>query len=688
MLIFVATALFDFAVGLFAIYKRNNPATLALMLLTFSLGLWQIELFLLSAIRDDGLIDTFFHITRAGMFFTPAFMSLLAWQICGAGSRRFKNLVLIPGFTLSAALSLSNIFLFPSTLVHSEGGWLPKIDAVYYVFACTFVYTLTASLRLAFVSHKRVPQREKRRIKWLLISLLLILSLGVLALVLVGGGDAYLSKLVGAVSNGIFVGVLLYATINHHLTDVSSAFSSLLARFAVTAVLVVAFLAFSEYIRDVLPSPTNLLIPALVMAAVLEIYPRLLRAVLPGTRRLLVNGGYDVDLTRKEIQLALKRCVSTDDLLEVLRHLLCDTMHASAFEVGLVCQGSGGNQSGVSISCLQSGDGLADSPQDETLAQLRQTRGSFVMFDEATDDLRRIMARREAIACLPLIHNESLIGIVLIGRLKSYQQNYFRQDDIRMLEWLARELPPTLSRTVLHTALKSNLDKAEKTMSMIELMNQYHHDIKAPLSIIDGVVSNNLYDKEKQHRIILEQVHRGTELISMMSAVLRGQRERQTEPVNLEQIIRNCVMLFEREISHSELDFAPMSDVVGDPNDLKILFINLIKNAVEAKCAGQELKLTVSGGETGEQVWVRVCDNGCGFSEERLSAIWSGQQISSKPKGSGVGLRAIKRIVDEHGGAINVRSREGEGACFELSFPMRIQFNERVPENINLQGFE
>ncbi len=51
---------------------------------------------------------------------------------------------------------------------------------------------------------------------------------------------------------------------------------------------------------------------------------------------------------------------------------------------------------------------------------------------------------------------------------------------------------------MLHEEILEVLGKAQKTNSLIELMYQYHHDIKAPLSIIDGVVSNDLYDRDKK----------------------------------------------------------------------------------------------------------------------------------------------------------------------------------------------
>ncbi|MCB1754949.1 MAG: hypothetical protein KDJ38_05480 [Gammaproteobacteria bacterium] len=680
MIPFLATVVVDLIVGLIALSKRNNPSALALAVFVFSLGLWQTELFLLTVVRDVDLLNPLFHLTRIGMFFAPVFLALLTWRTCGSQSAKFFVLVLLPGFATAAALGLLNNTVLPSVLHFAEDGYLPQPDAVFYAFIGLFLYMLFSSIGLGIGSYRKVPQREKRRIKWLLISLGLIFSLGGLSIYLVAYG-AYLSKVVGALANMVFVSVLLYATINHHLTDVSSALSSLFSRVLVLGVLVSLFFSAIEYIDNSVPSVSSKLLGFLLLFIVLELYPVMLRLVRPSAKRLMLSRGYDVYTVTRDTRYAFKRSIEASDLLKVLDHLLLRIMRIDHYELSIVTDES--TKEVILMRKLGSRE-AAEQVDAAAISQLQTGDPELIMIDEAVPALQKMLQQRGAIACFPLIQQEQLVGILYVGQMLSYQTPYYRYDDIRIFEWLISELPATVTRILLHDVLKDDLGEAQKTMSMIELMNQYNHDIKAPLSIIDGVVSNRLYDRDKHQRIILEQVARGTQLIALMGSVLRGQRERQTQPVDLQTLVQECMMLFERELDHVEYHFSEMSNVVGDSNDLKILFINLIKNTVEARPPGKPLEVLVEGGESAEHVWIRFSDNGVGMSDQQLSSVWT-KTGSSKLNGNGLGLRTIKRIADEHGASIRVDRRPAGGLQFELGFPMRVQqLQQRLLEDIKL----
>ncbi len=683
MIPFIVTVVVDLLVGLIAFSKRNNPSALALALFTASLGLWQTELFLLTVIESRETLAPWFHLTRAGMFFAPMMLALLAWRICASRSIIFRNTILIPGFIIAGLLSLLNNTVFPSVLVPTDSGYLPKPDNIYYAFVALFLFGLFGSIALGINSYRKSPQREKRRIKWLLISLVLIFSFGALSIYLVAYG-VYLSKVVGAFSNAVFVSVLLYATINHHLTDIGSALSNLFARIIVLGLITILFFLALEFLESRIPPLSSKLLSFGLLILALELYPKLLRLVYPSAKRLILSGGFDVYSVTRDIQYAFKRSIETIDLIKVLDHLMIKIVRLSHYEVSVIYQ----DQDAGRLQLVRLGEKIPGEQIEETaLEQLNPDSPDLIMVDEAGPELRHMIEQRKALACFPLIHLGQLNGIMFVGPLQDYKASYYRNDDIRLLGWLMDELPATLSRIVLHDALREDLDEAQKTMSLIELMNQYHHDIKAPLSIIDGVVSNDLYDREKQHKIILEQVARGTQLITMMSSVLRGQRERQTKPVNLRSVIEGCMLLFEREIETIEYDFAEISDVVGDVNDLKILFINLIKNAVEAKSSERPLQIRIEGGESDGIVWISFMDNGCGMSEEQIENVWT-RIKSNKRHGSGVGLRAIKRIADEHGASIRIESNQGEGTRFYLRFPMRVKLAQGVAKGIEFERFE
>jgi two-component system sporulation sensor kinase A len=106
--------------------------------------------------------------------------------------------------------------------------------------------------------------------------------------------------------------------------------------------------------------------------------------------------------------------------------------------------------------------------------------------------------------------------------------------------------------------------------------------------------------------------------------------------------------------------------VVGVENQLKQVFINVLKNAIEAMTGGGTI--VISSRREGEHVVVQIQDDGPGIPEEQLCKI--GQPFyTTKEKGTGLGLMVTYKIVHNHNGRIAVRSELGSGTKFEISFP-------------------
>ncbi|HEX7899706.1 MAG TPA: ATP-binding protein [Planctomycetota bacterium] len=91
--------------------------------------------------------------------------------------------------------------------------------------------------------------------------------------------------------------------------------------------------------------------------------------------------------------------------------------------------------------------------------------------------------------------------------------------------------------------------------------------------------------------------------------------------------------------------------------------LNLLVNALQAMPDGGEI--TVRSVEDGPYVKVEVSDTGPGIPPENLERIFT-LYFSTKPGGTGLGLAMVKKIIEEHGGAVEVRSEPGKGATFTL----------------------
>ena len=111
-----------------------------------------------------------------------------------------------------------------------------------------------------------------------------------------------------------------------------------------------------------------------------------------------------------------------------------------------------------------------------------------------------------------------------------------------------------------------------------------------------------------------------------------------------------------------------MPDVEADADRLQQIFINIIKNAIEASPEGGTLKVETS--VCGSMAVFRVTDTGPGISREDKTKIFE-PFYSTKEKGSGLGLCISQRIVDEHGGSIKIETPAGGGASFVIEVPIR-----------------
>jgi len=105
-----------------------------------------------------------------------------------------------------------------------------------------------------------------------------------------------------------------------------------------------------------------------------------------------------------------------------------------------------------------------------------------------------------------------------------------------------------------------------------------------------------------------------------------------------------------------------------DHDQMKQVFINLIKNALQAMKPGG--RLTVATERADNSVLVSVSDTGAGIPPHLIGKIFEPYE-STKKGGSGLGLMIVRRIVQQHGGAIDVDSVVGKGTVFRLRLPTR-----------------
>jgi PAS domain S-box-containing protein len=218
------------------------------------------------------------------------------------------------------------------------------------------------------------------------------------------------------------------------------------------------------------------------------------------------------------------------------------------------------------------------------------------------------------------------------------------------------------------------LIKSEKLSIAGQLAAGVAHEIRNPLTAIKGFVQlmgNTEVYVPKYLPIIRGELER-IELIIKEMLMLAKPQALQMKQVDLTALIEEVIMLIEAQaiFQNIEIRLTPSEQqcfIRCDANQIKQVFINLLKNAIEAMPNGGAIQVDIGISIENETV-VRIKDEGCGISEEQLRMI--GEPFySTKEEGTGLGMLVSHKIIDNHGGRIHISSEVEVGTTIVVTFP-------------------
>lgn len=225
--------------------------------------------------------------------------------------------------------------------------------------------------------------------------------------------------------------------------------------------------------------------------------------------------------------------------------------------------------------------------------------------------------------------------------------------------------------------LQEKIVQSERLAALGRMVAEITHEIKNPLMMIGGFAQQLARVTEDEKK--LEKLHIITEEVKRLERLLLDLREfyitkaMASDPVNIAKLLKEVFSLakgdFKRHNIQAKLELDNKAVIVaGDKGSLKQVFLNLVKNSIEAMEAGG--KLLVRSKVSGDTLEIVITDNGCGIPEDGKGKIFL-PFFSTKKHGTGLGLCISKRIIEGHeGSSLSVRSEEGIGTSFEISLPL------------------
>ncbi|WP_227395704.1 ATP-binding protein [Jeotgalibacillus aurantiacus] len=226
-------------------------------------------------------------------------------------------------------------------------------------------------------------------------------------------------------------------------------------------------------------------------------------------------------------------------------------------------------------------------------------------------------------------------------------------------------------------SILNQVDRNDTLKVVGQLAAGIAHEIRNPMTSLKGFIQLLEAALKTEHSMYFNVITSELQRIeSIMTEFLMLAKPKDSKNVrfNLSHVLQESAELMKPQAVMHDIEINMLSCcenafVKGDPHRLKQVVINLIKNGIEAIEEKGFIEIHIE--EDQDQVIVMVRDNGCGIPEEKLSKL-NEPFYTTKEHGTGLGLPVSFKIIEEHSGYVDVRSKEGEGTEFRLTFPLDV----------------
>lgn len=268
----------------------------------------------------------------------------------------------------------------------------------------------------------------------------------------------------------------------------------------------------------------------------------------------------------------------------------------------------------------------------------------------------------------------ALLILAVVTAFLLYRMMNIRKKAIRLLESKNKKI-------------RKQAAELEKTDRMkTHLFSIISHDLKGPLSSLYAFITLHEMDaleKKDMDRVMPELLTRFRYTSNLLNNLLNWARSQlegftvEPEIIRLHEILSESISVLKPRSGEKNIEIAEELDpdltAYADPNMIKLVFLNLVSNAVKFTPTGG--KVVVKGNK--EERFVRICisDNGVGIPEEKLKQLFDISSIhttkgTESEKGTGLGLMLCNDFIRRNGGSLKAESTPGAGSTFCFTLPL------------------
>lgn len=301
--------------------------------------------------------------------------------------------------------------------------------------------------------------------------------------------------------------------------------------------------------------------------------------------------------------------------------------------------------------------------------------------------------RWKHLCLVPLESGQMVNGLLIIadrehrgGKVGSFSEN-----DESLLHSFAYQAGAALHNARLHHNLEEAYEQLQIAQRKLAQMEQLRAlgdlaaDLAHAMAHIMGIIIGraDMYlnfkrDPEQTIRGIMEAAENGQEVINRIRQFTRLGVGKKREERDINQLMEEAVAevgdLWHKRHGENgpdiewQIELGELSKTFVNPTDMREVFVNLLLNGLEAMPEGGRIQVETSEQEKG--LSIQVADTGIGMDEETKEQIFQPFYTTKEEVGTGLGLSIVYRIVDDHGGEIDVQSALGQGTRFAIQLPI------------------
>jgi two-component system, NtrC family, sensor kinase len=698
----------------------RRPTNLLFAGICFMGSLINADVALVSILPDKALALTLDRIIYVMFVFSPPIYIQFVHTFLHLKHRKWIE----AGAYLMSLTFLFFVFsdLFISGFHEYAFGTIAKAGPVFHLFSAMSAFTVFYCLIVLSAAMKETNDNQrKNRIKYILGGMGVSAFLIALNILPVTGFNLY------PMGNFSFIPAVFLAVgvLKYDLLDIGVLIRKGTAYFLLTAVLTIVYAAiialFNALAWDA-GQKNSLVLSVFLALLMILLFDPIRKRVQALIDRLFFRGRYDYHQLLKSIsgemtsllkfdQIKILLLESIDTALQVTRVCLLIEDEQGQFQPSVHRDGIEEKDRPIAVDRTHPVVALLEAEKGPLNKSAIERKSSRFKNRQELLDLFHEMA---VVLLVPLISKNRLIGMIGLGQKKSGR--LFVQEDMELLSTMANQSVTAIDNARMYAALeKMNLElerkveqrtadlrlaleekdrtqkqliQSESLAAIGQLVAGTAHELNNPLASASSLIQTSMgsireWDVEEGPRSEVEDDLRfSLKELQRAGAIVRSlldlSRQTQTymEPVRINAALDDALRVLHNQYKYLDVAIEKtyeegLPDIQGNFANLGQVFINVIKNAIQALPEGKgKITLKTCYRKASDEVCIEIGDTGAGIAEEHLKDVFK-PFFTTKAvgRGTGLGLYISHEIIKRHGGTIHVRSELGRGTAVTVELP-------------------